>query len=41
LFELIGFLAILTGGGACFANGAAGAAVIVIGFLVFLFGRFF
>ncbi len=39
-FEGIGFLLILGGIAACFADGALGAITILVGFVVFLIGRF-
>lgn len=39
-FEAAGFVLILLGGALCLASGALGVLTIVIGFCVFLVGRF-
>ena len=39
-YEGIGFLLILGGIAVCFASGALGGALILVGFVVFLIGRF-
>jgi hypothetical protein len=39
-WEAVGFLLILTGIGICFANAGIGAILILVGFIVFIIGRF-